>query len=167
VRRPVPIALVIGGCLAAGLLTAVRFSPGGAGRTIEIYLFVVASLAVAAMVLWIAKALPRAEPATWERPPRPQRLGQLESVQQMLDRAETSAVDLHSGLRPIAREIAAARLARRGVALDRQPARARELLGEQAWALVRADREAPSFGRLDRGCSRDELRAIVDALEAV
>ena len=49
-------------------------------------------------------------------------------------------------LRPIVREIAAARLARHGVSLDRQPERARALLGAQTWELVRPDREAPAGG---------------------
>ncbi len=164
--RPVVRALVLGACLVAGLLAAVRLSPGGAGRTAEIYLFVVAALAIAALLLWIAKALPRVEHASSNRPPRPKPLGQLESIQRMLDRAETSGFHLHNGLRPIVREVAAARLARHGVGLDRQPDRARALLGEHAWELARPDREAPA-GRLDRGCSRDQLRAIVDALEAV
>ena len=164
--RPQARALVLGGCLIAGLLAAVRFSPGGMGRTVEIYVFVVSALAVSALLLSIAEALPRGEPATAERPPPPKRLGQLESIQRKLDLAETSGFELHHGLRPIVRGIAAARLARRGVGLDRQPARARALLGESAWELARPDREA-SAGRLDRGCSQDELRAIVDALEAV
>ena len=101
-----------------------------------------------------------------QQPPRSKRLGQLESVARALDLAEASSFDLHNVLRPIVREIAAARLARHGVALDRQPERARALLGEQAWELVRADREAPA-GDPSRGCSRDELREIVDALEAI
>lgn len=164
--RPVVRALALGACLIAGLLAAILFSPGGTGRTSEIYLFVVAALAVAALLLSIADALPRTEPASSERPPRPKQLGQLESIQRKLDLAETSAFDLHHGLRPIVREIAAARLARHGVALDREPARARKLLGEHAWELARPDREEP-WGRVDRGCSREELRAIVDALEAV
>jgi hypothetical protein len=165
VSRPVVRALVLGACLIAGFLAAVLFSPGGTGRTIEIYLFVVAALAVATLLLWIAEALPRAEAASSERPPRRKPLGQLESIQRKLDLSETSGFELHHGLRPLVREIAAARLARHGVGLDRQPARARALLGEQAWELARPDREAP--GRFDRGCSKDELRAIVDALEAV
>ena len=115
----------------------------------------------------VANALPRAEPVPLEQPPRSQRVGQLESVARALDLAEASSFDLHNILRPIVREIAAARLARHGVSLDRQPERARALLGPQAWELVRPDREAPA-GRSGRGgCSRDELRAIVDSLEAI
>ena len=95
------------------------------------------------------------------------RVGQLESVARALDLAEASSFDLHNALRPIVREIAAARLARHGVSLDRQPERARALLGAPAWDLVRPDREAPARGSGRGGCSRDELRAIVDSLEAI
>ena len=102
-----------------------------------------------------------------QQPPRSQRLGQLESVARALELAEASSFDLHHTLRPIVREIATARLGRHGVSLDRQPERARALLGAQAWELVRPDREVP-LGRSGRGgCSRDELRAIVDSLEAI
>ena len=139
-----------------------------AGLTVEIYLFVVAALGARRRSCSRRHdALPRAEPAPLEQPPRSQRVGQLESVARALDLAEASSFDLHNVLRPIVREIAAARLARHGVSLDRQPERARALLGAQAWELVRPDREAPA-GRSGRGgCSRDELRAIVDALEAI
>ena len=149
-----------------GLGVAVVVSPGRPGLTVEIYLFVVAAVALSAVLLGVANALPRAEPAWPQAPPRSKRLGQLESVASALDLAETSSFDLHNRLRPIVREIAAARLARHGIALDRQPVRACALLGEQAWELVRPDREWP-LGRSDRGCTREELRAIVDALEAI
>ena len=115
----------------------------------------------------VTVALPPAEPAPLERPPRTRRVGQLESIARALDLAEASSFDLHNVLRPIIREIAAARLARHGVSLDRQPERARALLGAQTWELVRPDREVPA-GRSGRGgCSRDELRAIVASLEAI
>ena len=154
----------LGAFAAAGLGVALLVSPG---LTVEIYLFVVAALALTAVVLGVATALPRAEPVPLRQPPRLQRVGQLESVARALDLAEASAFDLHNTLRPIVREIAAARLSRYGVSLDRQPERARALLGAQTWDLVRPDREDP-FGRSGRGgCSRDELRAIVDSLEAI
>ena len=152
---------------AVGLGVAVVVSPGAPGLTVEIYLFVVAALVLAAVLLRVADALPRAEPVPLEQPPRSQRVGQLESVARALDRAEASSFDLHNVLRPIVREIAAARLARHGVSLDRQPERARALLGAQTWELVRPDREAPVRGSGRGGCSRDELRAIVDSLEAI
>ena len=145
---------------------AVLVSPGAPALTVEIYLFVVAALVLAAVLLGVTGALPRAEPVPLEQPPRSQRVGQLESIARALDLAESSAFDLHNALRPIVREIATARLARHGVSLDRQPERARALLGAQTWELVRPDREAPLRGS-GRACSRDELRAIVGSLEAI
>jgi hypothetical protein len=160
-------AISLGALAAVGLGMAVLVSPGATGLTVEIYLFVVAVLLLAAVLLGLLDVLPRAEPERPEQPPRSQRVGQFESVARALDLAEASSFDLHNVLRPIVREVAIARLARRGVSLDRQPERARELLGAEAWELVRPDRADP-FGRSGRGgCSRDELRAIVDSLEAV
>ena len=152
---------------AVGLGVAVLVSPGAPALTVEIYLFVMAALLLAAVLLRVASALPRAEPMPLQQPPRSLRSGQLESVARALDRAEASSFDLHTTLRPIVLEIAAARLARHGVSLERQPERARALLGAQTWELVRPDREAPARGADRGGCSRDELRAIVDSLEAI
>lgn len=165
--RTVKRAIVLSVLAAAGLGVAVLVSPGAPVLTVEIYLFVVAALVLAVVLLGVANALPRREPAPVEQPPRTQRIGQLESVARALDLAEASSFDLHNVLRPIVREIAAARLARHGVSLDHEPERAEALLGAPTWELVRTDREAPA-GRSGRGgCSRDELRAIVDSLEAI
>lgn len=153
--------------LAAGFGLTVLVSPAPPGLTAEIVLVVAAALMLAKLVLDVATARPRAEPAP-QRPPRgSQRFAQLESVARALDLAEKSSFQLHSVLRPLVREIAAARLTRHGVALDRQPERAEALLGERTWELVRADRDAPNRGSDRGGWSRDELRAIVDSLEAL
>ena len=159
--------IALGALAAVGLGLAVLVSPGAPGLTVEIYLFVVAALVLAAVVLDVANALPLAEPVPLQRPPRSQRIAQLESVARALDLAEASAFDLHNVLRPMVREVAAARLARHGVSLERQPERARALVGAQTWDLVRPDREAPTGRSGSGGCSRDELRVIVDSLEAI
>jgi hypothetical protein len=122
---------------------------------------------LAAVVLDVANALPSAEPVPLQPPPRSQRVGQLESIARALDLSETSSFNRYNTLRPIVQEIAAARLARHGVSLERQPERARALIGAQAWELVRPDLEAPADRSNGVGCSRGELRAIVDALEAI
>jgi hypothetical protein len=62
--------------------------------------------------------------------------------------------------------VAAYRLARRGVDLDSEPARSRELLGPEAWELVRPDRPAPER-RNAPGLQLDRLRRIVERLNAV
>ena len=130
-------AIALGVLAAVGLGIALLVSPVSPALTVEISLFVVAALVLAAIVFDIADALPSAEPVPLRRPPRPQRVGQLESVARALDLAEASAFDLHNTLRPIVREIAAARLARHRVSLDRQSERAR------AHRLLRAAQRAP------------------------
>jgi hypothetical protein len=167
VSRTAVHPIAVGAVAAAGLGVALLISPGAPGLTVEIYLFVIASLVLAAVVFRVANALPRGETVPLERSPPSQRVGQLESVARALDLAETSAFDLHNVLRPMVREIAAARLSRHGVSLDRQPERARALLGPQAWELVRPDREAPAGRSGSGGCSRDELLQIVGSLEAI
>jgi len=166
VSRKAVRAISLAVIATVGLGLAVFHLPGDSTLTVEIYVFVVAALLLAAVLLRVTEALPRAEPVPLEQPPRSQRVGQLESIARALDLAESSAFDLHNALRPIVREIAIARLARHGVSLDRQPERARALLGAPTWDLVRPDREAPFRGS-GRACSRDELRAIVGSLEAI
>jgi hypothetical protein len=76
-----------------------------------------------------------------------------------------SAVDLHTGVRPVLREIAGERLARRGIALDADPD-APKLLGDALWEIVRPDRPVPD--RIDRhGLPLRELRRHLDTLEAL
>jgi hypothetical protein len=76
-----------------------------------------------------------------------------------------SALHLHVRLRPILREIAGHRLWMRfGVDLDREPVRARELIGANAWELVRPERPPPS-DRLAPGPAPADLRVVLDELE--
>lgn len=73
----------------------------------------------------------------------------------------------HARLRPLLRDIAAHRLrSEYGVELDTEPLRARELVGKEAWDVVRPDREPPA-DRLAAGPTAAELRTIVEELEAI
>ena len=84
-----------------------------------------------------------------------------------LELSRSSAFHLHVRVRPVLREIAAHRLrARYGVELDREPARARELVGAAAWELVQPDRSPPA-DRLAPGPSAAELRTVVNELEKI
>ena len=166
--RRVDAALVALGVLATVAAGIALAFAADASLTGEVYVFALAVLTAAWLVTRIAFALPPSDPAKRPRPQRPpERIVQLESLARTLELAEASSFDLHNRLRPILREVAAARLARRGVSLDRQPERARDLLGVRAWELVRPDREPPAVGRLERGWSAAELRDVVDSLEAV
>ena len=90
--------------------------------------------------------------------------GELTLVNEV-EQSTASALHLHVRLRPILREIAAHRLWMRfGVDLDREQERARELVGPNAWELVRPERRPPS-DRLARGPAPADLRVVVEELE--
>lgn len=78
-----------------------------------------------------------------------------------------STFHLHARLRPILREIAAHRVSVRfGVDLDREHERARELIGGDAWELVRPGRPPPG-DRLAPGPPASHLSKVVEELERI
>lgn len=105
-------------------------------------------------------------PAGWRRRPPAERLRQLEELEHAVDFSLGTAFDLHFRLRPHLVRIATTRLAARGVNLQTQPDRARELLGPDAWDLVRTDREPPEH-RAGRGADLPSLRRAVDQLDTL
>ena len=78
-----------------------------------------------------------------------------------------NAFHFHARLRPLLRDVAAHRLrSRYGVELDAEPARARELVAAEAWEVVNPERPPPA-DRMASGPTLDELRIVVDELEAI
>jgi hypothetical protein len=78
-----------------------------------------------------------------------------------------STFHLHVRLRPVLREIAAHRLwTRFGVDLDREHERARELIGVDAWELIRPERPPPG-DRLAPGPPASHLSKVVEELERI
>jgi hypothetical protein len=136
--------------------------------TPEAVLVVIGVIATVISVAVLASRLP-----TEARPPAPRphtmsrsRPTQLLRIERVVGRAGESGLAAHTQLRPLLREIAEARLARRGLRLDRDGAEARRLLGPQAWELVRPDRPAPPDDRA-AGIAPAELEALLDRLEAL
>jgi len=98
---------------------------------------------------------------------RRRRPTEIELLEGRLLTAARNAADFHMRLRPILREIATARLARRhGVSLDRDVAAARALLGEELWEVVRPDRPEP-LDRTAPGPGLEALGPLVMRLEEV
>jgi hypothetical protein len=84
-----------------------------------------------------------------------------------LELSTYNAFHLHARVRPVLRDVAADRLRTRyGLELDAEPERARELVGADAWELVRPERQPPR-DRMATGPTVDELRVVVDQLEAI
>ncbi len=165
--RAVRVGLVVtlGAAVAA-------FAAGGAFELVlDIYLLSLGAVVLLALVRATREHTDPRGGSQYERalaamraaPPDP---GEL-SLTRDLELSTSSAFHLHARVRPLFREIAAHRLlARYGVELDREAARARELVGVSAWELVRPDRPPPE-DRLSAGPSIGELRKVVEQLEAI
>lgn len=97
----------------------------------------------------------------------PERVRSLEELEHAVDFAVTTSFDVHYRLRPHLVRIAAHRLAaHRGISLEEQPTAARQVLGDELWALVDPDRPGPAE-RNAPGIPLARLRLLVDNLERV
>ena len=151
--------------LATAVAAYVSLSqPGIREIVLHAYVLVVGALVMLALVTATGEALPRRarsdlERALDDRGAGTRRLPELERMQREVTLAAASAYDFHYRLLPHLREIAEARLDRRGLRL------APEHVGRW-WDVLRPDREAPAehFGG---GIAEADLRALVDDLERI
>ena len=91
---------------------------------------------------------------------------ELARLQRVVEFSLSHADDVHRTLRPVLREVATHRLARRGVSLDADPELAVDLLGPDLFDLVRADRPPPEHP-FAPGLRKRELSAALDRLEGL
>jgi hypothetical protein len=165
VRRAVNVGLVFS--LAVGF-TALAAS-GVREVLLDVYLLGVGGVLLLALVRTTREGGRSSDPSGFDRAlaemsRHPSDSGELTLVRD-LKQSTRSALHLHVRLRPVLREIAVHRLWMRfGVDLDREQARARELIGANAWELVRPDRLPPG-DRLAAGPALADLRVVVDELE--
>jgi hypothetical protein len=105
--------------------------------------------------------------AAVRRPASPDReIAEAERLRQLLFLAEHSEFEFHFRLRPLLREVAAARLARRrGLDLDADAA-VESVLGAEAWEALRPDREPPE-DKVASGPRYDELERLITRIEDV
>ena len=160
------IAVAVAATFWAGVfLIAV---PERAAMIAHIWLVVVLALVLGTALERLRRSVPRrASPfdaAFAPVPPTRARPATLERVEREVTLATGTAFDVHFRLRPVVRSIAAGKLLRRGVDLQRRPDRARELLGPSVWELVRPGRPAPD-DRAAPGLPLAELERVVDDLE--
>ena len=145
---------------------------GARSILLEVYLLGMGGVLLLALVRTTREEGPSADSSDFDRAlaemsrRHPSDSGELTLVRD-IKQSRSSALHLHVRLRPILREIAAHRLWMRfGVDLDREQERARELIGPNAWELVRPDRLPPD-DRLAPGPASAELRVVVDELERI
>ena len=129
------------------LLPLVVLVPSRRTLFVGIYELVLAGIAIGTLVgsfrafqpeAWMRSPFERAR----EKPGRPQAIAELNRIDRLVVLGAANEFDLHYRLRPLLRQIAGERLyGRYGLELDRDPDRARALLGEGLWELVRPERE--------------------------
>jgi hypothetical protein len=154
-----------------GLAIALWLAPSRASLEAHIWLLVVLGLGLLAFLVMLQTAFPQTPSPfaaslrrTQAAAQRPQALIRLEREASM---AGSASFDVHYRLRPTVTALAAELLsARRGIDLQREPARAEAALGEDAWELVRPDRPQPAQ-RHGAGIDEATLERVVTALERV
>ena len=157
------------GLATIGLVAARMIAPGRHELELDIYVLVLGGFGLLVMSSALGQIAPREDESLLEEalqpePPEVARIAGLERLEREVALAASREYDLHYRLRPVLREIAAARLERRGARLDSDSPRARELLGDELWSLTEPDREPPS-NRQAAGIGFEELERTVERLE--
>ena len=129
------------------LLVLVVLAPSRRSLLVGIYELVIAAIALGTLVgsfrafepqLGMRSPFERGP----EKPEEPQTIAELDRIGRLVVLGGANEFDLHYRLRPLLRQIAAERLLDHyGVDLDREPDRARSLLGDDLWEVVRPDRQ--------------------------
>jgi hypothetical protein len=169
VRRAFFTWLLYAALATIGLLVARMIAPGRHELELDIYVLTLGGVALAALSSALGDVAPREDESLLEEAmepeqPEPARIAELDRLDREVALAASRDFDLHFRLRPVLREIAQARLERRGVLLDSENPRVRELLGDELWALTAADRE-PSAYRQAPGLALEDLERTVERLE--
>lgn len=130
------------------------------------------------LLMLVAIAIPRLRPSSPgedDAPPRARRSRraerlaprQLEKIERLVMFSRSRAFDAEWRLIPFLRSLADERLeARHGFDLTGDPEVLRNVLGDEAWELLRPTREQPS-DRMAAGLTLESLEAAVSAIEEI
>ena len=169
-RRAWPvIRLVLLPTIALGI--ALALAPSRGTLEVHVWLLVVLGIGLVAFLAAVQGAYPRTPSPFTASLRRPQtaaaRPGALIRLEREASMAGSAAFDVHYRLRPSVTGLAAELLsARRGIDLERDPERARAVLGDDAWEIVRPGRPQPEE-RHGAGIDEATLDRVVTALEHV
>jgi hypothetical protein len=150
------------------LLVVAVLASGRLEQAVRVYALVVCAVVLGLALQALRESFPDADRlrptrGDGDRPAeRPRSLAQLEGEVAL---GAGDAASFHYRLRPRLRLIAAGLLEdRRNVSLDREPEKARRLLGDETWELVRPDRPDPA-DRHAPGLASSALERVVVSLE--
>ena len=167
-RDALPRALRLLALPTIALLVVAVFVSGRLEPAVRVYALVVCAVVLGLAVAALRRVLPSAGRSPRSRRPRapraepPRSLAQLENESAL---AIGNALDLQFRLRPHLRLVAGGLLeGRHGIVLDRDPDKARALLGVETWELLRDDRPVPA-DRHAPGLTPDALERVVLSLE--
>ena len=154
---------------AAGV--AAIASSGAHAIVLDVYLLCIGAVILLALVRTTRAQAPARRASHFDGALAAMRRGPAEpgepELVRELELSTYNVFHFYARLRPLLRDIAAHRLrSRYGIELDAEPLRARELVGNEAWEVVRPDREPPA-DRLAAGPTLGELRLVVEELEAI
>lgn len=172
-KRPRPF--VISGVLAA--IGAVPFlimlvvRPGDRARAADVYVLFLGALLLLALARVTAEGRRRARPSLLDRDEgrsdAPGQLPELARIEREVVLGTAREFDLYMRIRPLLHDVAEHRLwSRHGMDLESEPERAREVLGAEAWDLVKPERPAPN-SRFKQGLDLAGLSRVVDTIEGV
>ena len=154
------------------LAMALLVDPGRAELAVHVYVLALAAIGLGHLLASLRDALPPRGPSAFDaalrtraRPAK--RIPELERMEREVALGLSTDFDLHYRLRPTLRRIATELLAaRRGIDLDANPDAAHRALGDDAWEIVRGDREL-SREHFAAGVDIASLRLAVSALEGL
>jgi hypothetical protein len=163
---------IVGFGLLATVLAVVALvaAPDRRDLIVDIYVLSLGGIAVLRLVGLTRRRLAPGERSEFDDALRPGRfesvrVAERDKLEREIELGLQTAFDFHFRLRPTLVEIARNRLAGRGILLEDER-RASDVLGPEAWELLRLDRDQPRE-RNAPSLSTEELGGLVAALERI
>lgn len=151
------------------LVAARMISPGRKDLELDVFILVLGGIGLLVLAAELRRLAPTAERSLVEEalepePAEERPIADLLRLERALSMASARQFDLHYRLRPILRDVAAARLEHRGLDLDSGRPVVQELLGDELFELTAPDREPPA-NRLAPGPGVEGLDRTIGRLE--
>jgi hypothetical protein len=169
VTRPVLRWVGFGIVAVVALVAAHMISPGRKALELDVFVLVLGGVGLMVLAAELGHLAPTAreslvEEALEPEPVEERPIADLMRLERELSMASARQFDLHYRLRPVLRDVAAARLEQRGLDLDSGRPAVQELLGEELFELTAPDREPPK-NRLASGPGIEGLDRTITRLE--